>query len=626
MQRHGIARGGLGVLGLALALGVGWGRADTAGRGSEDRDRLVELRAAIAHHDELYFKKAVPEIADADYDRLKRELAALERSHPEWAQPPGVGDDRSGRFPPHVHRQPMLSLDKAYTEAEWRAFHAGVVARLGRKDLAFVVEPKYDGLAISLTYERGVLTRAATRGNGLEGDDVTDNIRTIATLPRQMRRAAADGSALGIPDLVELRGEVFVDDAEFTRLNATRVAEGAEPFAHPRNLAAGTLKSLDPEEVAARRLSVVVYGWGAWEGEAMPGSQQAFHALVRAWGLPGVEKFEVVTSDADAWRAVQAFGRVRAQLGFPIDGAVVKLDDVALRSRLGQGEHAPHWAIACKYEPERTVTRVRAITIQVGRTGLLTPVAELEPVTLGRTTVARATLHNREVLARRDVRVGDYVEIEKAGEIIPAVAAVLLDRRPAGTGRYEFPERCPACGLPVESKPGEAAVRCPNAGCPAQRQRRLEHFASAAAVDIRGLGPATIGILVGAGLAKSPGDFYRLRPADLAGLEGIGPPEAERLLDAIERSKRAELWRIIYGLGIPRIGAASSRKLAAACGSLESVAKLDRDAAVRVVGTAAADALMEFLAQPENRSDLETLGSFALPKTTGVTPSNTVLK
>ena len=613
----------MGVAGLWLALGVGLlGAEKSVGERTEQArplqmDRVTELRAEIAHHDELYFKEAAPEISDSDYDRLKRELAALEQAHPQWVQPAGVGDDRSGRFPAYVHRLPMLSLDKAYTEAEWRTFHAGVVARLGRKDLTFVVEPKYDGLAISLTYERGVLTRAATRGNGLVGDDVTDNVRTIAMLPQQLRRTAADGTSLSIPDFVELRGEVYVDEAEFARLNAARVAEGTEPFAHPRNLAAGTLKSLDPDEVAARRLSIVIYNWGAWVGGEVPVTQQAFHTQVRAWGLPGVGKFEVVTSAGDAWRAIQAFGRTRPQLGFPIDGAVVKLDEVALRSRLGQSDHAPHWAIAYKYEPERTVTRVRAITIQVGRTGLLTPVAELEPVMLGGTTIARATLHNREALARRDIRVGDFVEIEKAGEIIPAVASVLLDRRPEGTRRYDFPERCPACGSPVESKPGEAAVRCPNVGCRAQQQRRLEHFASTAAVDIRGLGPAMIGILVREGLVKTPGDFYRLRSADLDGVDGIGPRVAERLLAAIERSKRAELWRFIYGLGIPRIGVANSRKLAAACGSLEALVKLEKARIVEIVGSAATEPLVEFLARPENLADLETLRSVVPAEETG---------
>jgi len=595
-----------------LLAGMGLMAAEKTVERDVAHERLTELRAEIEHHDELYFQHDAPEISDADYDRLKRELAALEQAHPQWAHSSGVGDDRSGRFPTYVHRLPMLSLDKAYTESEWRAFHTGVIARLGRKNLTFVVEPKYDGLAVSLTYERGVLTHAATRGNGLEGDEVTANVRLIAQLPQQLRRKGADGAAIDVPELVELRGEVFVDDAEFTRLNAIRQAEGEEPFAQARNLAAGTLKSLDPAVLAARRLSVVIYNWGAWVGGTAPATQQAFHAQVKAWGLPGVGHFEVVTNSAGAWRAIQNFGRTRSQLGFPTDGAVVKLDDVGLRARLGQSDHAPHWAIAYKFEPARAVTRVRAITIQVVRTGLLTPVAELDPIKLGRTTVARATLHNRALLARRDLRVGDYVEIEKAGEIIPAVAGVLLERRPAGTKPYVFPERCPVCHFPVEARPGEAAVHCPNYHCPAQLQRRLEHFASAEAVNIAGLGPALISRLVGAGRVKAPGDFYRLRAADLAGVKGIGPRTAERLVAAIEHSKRAELWRVIHGLGIPRIGAANARKLAESCGNLEGLAKLDKGRMVEIVGLAAADSLAEYLARPENRADMETLQEFNL--------------
>ena len=612
MRWHATGKFGLAAAGMLLGIGAGLLRAEKTSAREDTRERMTELRAEIAHHDELYFQEAAPEISDAAYDRLKRELAALEAAHPQEVKPIGVGDDRSGRFPKYRHRELMLSLDKAYTETEWRAFYTGVVARVGRKNPTLVVEPKYDGLAISLIYERGVLTHAATRGNGLEGDDVTANVRMIAGLPQQLRRQAPDGTALDVPNLVELRGEVFVDDAEFKRLNAAREAEGEEPFAQPRNLAAGTLKSLDPAVLAERRLSVVLYNWGAWVGGAAPASQQAFHALVKAWGLPGVGSYEVVANSSAAWRAIQTFGRTRPQLGFPIDGAVVKLDDVGLRARLGQSDRAPHWAIAYKFEPARAVTRVRAITIQVGRTGLLTPVAELEPVKLGRTMVARASLHNRASLARHDVRVGDYVEIEKAGEIIPAVAGVLLDRRPGGTKAYGFPERCPACQFAVESNPGEVAVRCPNYHCPAQLQRRLEHFASAAGVNIAGLGPGLIEKLVHAGRIKAPGDFYRLRTADLVVIEGIGAKKAERLTAAIARSTRAELWRVLNGLGIPRIGATNARKLAEACGSLEALAKLDKARMVEVVGAAAADSLADYLDRPENRADLETLQSLNL--------------
>ncbi|HWA24122.1 MAG TPA: NAD-dependent DNA ligase LigA [Lacunisphaera sp.] len=598
-----------GATGWCFLLALRLAGAESGVTNSVAEARIAGLRAEIAHHDELYFKDADPEISDADYDRLKRELAALERDFPGRAGATGVGDDRSGRFPTRAHRQPMLSLNKAYTEGEWREFYAGTARRLGREEVGFVVEPKYDGLAISLVYERGALAHAVTRGNGLEGDDVTENVRQIAMLPKQLRRDASDHTSRDMPELVELRGEVYVDDAEFGRLNALRVAAGEEPFGHPRNLAAGTLKSVDADRVGARRLSVVIFGWGAWLGTPEPPSQQAFQSRIEAWGLPSVESCVPIASADDGWRAIQALGQRRPHLGFPIDGAVVKLDEVALRTRLGQDDHAPRWAIACKFEPERAITRVKDITIQVGRTGLLTPVAELEPVVLGRTTIARATLHNRGLLARRDVRIGDFVEIEKAGDIIPSVAAVLQEQRPPGTQRYEFPPQCPACGTTVASRPGESAVRCPNARCPAQLRRRLEHFASASAVDIHGLGPATIDALVAQGLVRAPADFYRLRPQDLEGLAAIGPQESKQLLGAIAGSRRAEIWRFICGLGIPRIGAGNARKLAQVCGSLEALVKLKRNQAVPIIGPAAADALGEFLERPENRAELEALGS-----------------
>lgn len=570
---------------------------------SSPRERIAELRTEIARHDELYFRKAKPEITDAAYDRLKRELAALEAAHPEFARAAeGVGDDRSGRFPVYAHRERMLSLAKAYTEAEWRAFHAKLTKQLGRPDLAFVVEPKYDGLAISLTYERGVFVRAVTRGNGTEGDDVTANARTIRELPARLK-----GEVGTLPALVELRGEIYLEQGEFDRINAERIAADEEPFAHPRNLAAGTLKSSDPAETAQRRLSVVIYSWGAWDGAAAPASQQAFHAQVRAWGLPGIVSYQLASSADEVWAAVRAIGQKRASLGFPIDGAVVKLDDTALRVRVGADEHAPRWAIACKYDPERAVTRLRGITWQVGRTGVLTPVAEFDPVALGGSTVARASLHNRAEIARRDLRIGDLVEVEKAGEIIPAVVGVKLAARPADSKPYPFPDRCPSCDTTLAEKPDEAALRCPNAHCSAQRQRRLEHFVSAQAVDIEGIGSATIAALIETGRVKSPADFYRLRREDLLRIPGIGEKTADRLLAEIGRSKEAELWRFIHGLGIPQIGAASAKKLALQCGDLAVLAGMAEKAAAGAVGPSAASALVEFMARPETRTDIRAM-------------------
>jgi len=594
-----------GVLVLALLAGDLCGGTSPTTNG--DRGRIDELRTAIAHHDEQYFKQAAPEISDAEYDRLKRELQGLEQAHPEWTQPARVGDDRSGRFATHAHGVRLLSLDKVYTEAEWRAFYADVTRRLGEAAVSFVLEPKYDGVAISLTYENGGLVRATTRGNGTEGDDVTENVRAIAGLPHELRRQLADGTPNPIPELVELRGEIYLTTAEFIRINAAREAAGEEVFAHPRNLAAGTLKSSEPMELARRELSVAIYGWGAWQGEGRPDSQQAFHGLVRSWGLPGVESHQVASSVAAGWAAIQAFGRRRAELGFPVDGVVLKLDRVALRERLGESDQAPRWAVACKYEPDRVVAHIRGITLQVGRTGVLTPVAEFEPVELGGVRVARATLHNRAAIARRDIRVGDFVEIARTGEVIPAVVAVQLEQRPAGTKPFVFPAQCPSCGGDLTAKPGEVAVRCLNVGCPDQRQRRLEHFASGAAVGITGLGPGTIARLIREGRGESAADLYRLKPEDLAGVPGLGPERAAELLAAIDRSRRAELWRFIHGLGISQIGPVNSRRLAETCGSLEDLVHWDEARLAAVVGAGAGRSVAEFLAQSRNRAELLAL-------------------
>lgn len=567
------------------------------------RRRIQELRTEIARHDDLYFKQAKAEISDSEYDRLKQELQFLEAAHPELsAPPPEVGDDRSGRFPTGVHRQRMGSLDKAYTETEWRAFHTKVTQELGRSDLVFVVEPKYDGLAISLTYERGVLVRAVTRGNGVEGDDVTANVRMIEALPPTLQ-----AGQLPPPVLVELRGEIYLDDAEFARLNAERESAGEVLFAHPRNLAVGTLKSADPAEVAERRLSIVLYGWGAWEGAKPPQSQLEFHGQLRAWGLPVVKGSRIVRTADEAWTAVRTLARGRTTLGFPTDGAVVKLDDTALRTRIGEGPTAPRWAVACKFEPEKAVTRLRAITIQVGRTGVLTPVAEFEPVELGGATVARATLHNRDEIKRHDLRIGDFIEVEKAGDIIPAVTGVQVQRRPAEAVPYVFPERCPSCQTAVAAKPGEVAVRCANTRCPAQRQRRLEHFASAPAVGLKGFGPATISALVRAGRLQGPADFYRLTRGDLLAVEGVGEKTADRLLAEIEASKQAELAGFIHGLSIPQVGAATAFELAELSGDLAGFGRLGGSRVVDAVGPAAAEAVADFLARSENQADIRGL-------------------
>lgn len=582
------------------------------------RQRIAALRTEIAHHDALYFQKAAPEITDAAYDTLKRELRALENAFPAeataTAQPVPIVDDHTDGFAKVAHRTPMLSLDKAYTEAELRAFCAKIAATLGHPT-NFVVEPKIDGLSVSATYEHGKFVRASTRGNGREGDDITANARMIRSLPHELRATNPDGTHNVIPDVIELRGEIFLSLAEFTRLNRERFAEGEPQLAHPRNIAAGTIKSRDPNETAERHLDVVFYGWGICEPtSAVPATQEAFHAQAKAWSLPILETYQIVHNADEAWTAVQALGQKRAKLVAPTDGAVLKLDDVVARTKFGESDHAPNWAIAYKYAPERAVTQLRSITIQVGRTGLLTPVAELAPVTLAGSTIARASLHNREQIARLDLRLGDFVFVERAGEIIPEIVGVDPTRRPAKTEPYAFPNKCPACGSPVIAAEDAAAVLCANStGCSAQLRERLAHFAGKSCVDIKGLGEATIAELIASGHVRNPADLYILKPETLTAISGFGKKSATQLLAEIEHSRRAELWRFINGLSIPRVGPATAKLLAKRFASLESLASAQPADFSADLGKATTQAINNYLAVPENRALVLALGKVIAP-------------
>ena len=598
----------LAVLSFATCLS-----AETPPAATDPLERIATLRAEIARHDELYFKQAAPEITDAEYDALKRELRELEAQFPAArpaAADPGaaVGGDRSGAFPTHRHRVPMRGLAKSHTEAELRRFFERVARSLGSAEIDFVVEPKYDGLAISVTYERGRLVRAVTRGDGNEGDVVTENLLACSGLPRAL--TDKDG-APPWPDLVEVRGEVFMTQVEFERLNADRVAAGQEPFAHPRNLAVGTLKSTDAAERDGRRLEVVFYGWGAWEpAGAAPESQRQLLGKLAAWGLPGPEWVRGAHGPAAVGREVRAIERARTGLGFPIDGAVVKVDAVALRRTLGESESGPAWAIAHKFEPERVETVLKAISLQIGRTGAVTPVAELEPVAIGGSTVARASLHNAREIARRDYRVGDTVKLEKAGEIIPVLVGVVLERRSPESRPFEFPAACPVCATALVEE-GSAAWRCPNRACPAQVKRRLEHFVSGAALNLRGFGPAVVEALVEQGRVKELDGLYCLSREQLLVATGGKSKVADKLAAEIERSRRAELWRVIHGLSLAETGAANARKLARHFTSLAAL----RDATaeqLRAAGLsgAAAERLARDLANPEVRALLTRLGEW----------------
>jgi DNA ligase (NAD+) len=566
----------------------------------QTRERTSILHAEIARHDALYFGKAAPEITDAQYDELKRELRSIEEEFPELASAAGLGDDRVAGFPSYRHRARMLGLNKCHTEAELKGFIAKVSRQLGREELVFLIEPKYDGLAISVTYEKGRLVRAVTRGNGSEGDDVTANLQALAALPRGLI-----GEYGRMPDVIEMRGEVYMTHAEFSRINREREAAGLEVFAHPRNLAVGTLKQELRTSQPERCLEVVFYGIGAVVPAGLaPPSQQALHGQIRAWGLPGVSEFHVVSTAPEAWARIQDLGRRRAQWPYPTDGAVVKLDDLRLQDELGATDEAPRGAIAYKFPPDRISTRVTGITLQIGRTGMLSPVAELEPMKIGGSTIRRATLHNRAEIARKDIRIGDFVFIERAGEIIPAITGVDLARRPAGTVAYVFPDDCPVCHSQLIT--GGATVRCPNYDCPAQVQRRLQHFISNGAVDIDGFGPALIESLTQQGTLSTPADLYVLTREQLVTV--TSPKSADKILAAITASKHRELWRFIHGIGVPEVGPASSKAMARHFPSLSAWVNAGvEDYQNSGINEAASRAALVFFAREENRQNVEAL-------------------
>ena len=609
------------------------------------QERLRALREEIRRHDELYYRQATPEISDREYDRLKKELENLEREDaqldlfadaPEPAsdpEPPSptltVGDDRLDAFESHSHLAPMLSLDNTYDRAEFFEFDQRLRRHL-KDDLPdkerdapfpYVVEPKLDGVAISLTYERGELVRAVTRGNGAQGDVVTQNLLHVENLPKRLAGRTP-------PDLVEIRGEVYITHAEFLRINAEREAADESLYANPRNLCAGTIKLLDPKEARTRRLEIVLYGLGHCEPTAAFLNQSDFHQAIRDWKLPTVENLWQAKGPEEAWTAIQALDALRQDYAYPTDGAVVKLDSLALQRRAGATAKAPRWAIAYKFETEQKETLLEAIHTQVGRTGTVTPVAHLVPVFVAGSTVSRATLHNADEIARKDLREGDVVVIEKAGEIIPQVVRFIPEERPSEARPYVFPKSCPACETELLRAEGETAIRCPNGSCPAQVRERIEYYASRNCMDVENLGQAVVEQLVERNLVRDPADLYDLRREDLLELEGFAEKSADNLLSALEESKTRELWRLLRGLGVKHVGAAAAKDLARELGSLRAIAEASEDAltAMDGIGEIMAASIRAFFAEEENLAllaRLETRGltvATATPEAGAETP------
>jgi len=558
--------------------------------------RLPQLRQEIEEHNRLYYQKAEPKITDQEFDALLRELVELENQHPELATEDSptrhVGGQPLEQFLPAPHLVRMQSLDNTYSESELTDFVNRVAKLLPGEEFALTVEPKVDGVAISLLYENGRLVRAATRGDGVTGDDVTENIKTISSIP---------DPAPGLPSgRIEIRGEIYLPKARFAEINEERDEAGLPAFANPRNAAAGSLKQLDSKIVASRGLQGLFYGFGAFPGDEVK-TGSAFIQQLSDAGFPVPDTFWKATNIAEALSAIHALGEVRHDFAYETDGAVLKVDSLAQRDQLGSTSKAPRWAIAYKYQPEREATRLLDITIQVGRTGVLTPVAELEPVVVSGSKVSRATLHNEEEVHRKDIRIGDRVMIEKAGEVIPAVVAVLTKERTGEERPFVMVTHCPSCGGSVAKEEDQVAHRCTNPSCPAQLLRRLEHFASRGAMDIEGLGESMVAQLVTSGLVQDIPGIYRLTPPALLTLERVGEKSAANLVAAIDGSKQRTLWRLLFGLGILHVGAVAARKLAAHFGSLDRLAAATEEELQTVddVGEIMAKSIRKWFANPK---------------------------
>jgi DNA ligase (NAD+) len=580
---------------------------------------LAGLAAEIAKHDRAYYERDAPLISDAEYDALRRRNAAIEARFPHLIRPDSpstrIGTAPESGFAKIRHRVPMLSLDNAFGAEEFAEFCARARRFLGLRDekLRFVGEPKIDGLSISLTYENGRLTRGATRGDGTEGEDVTANLRTIKSVPEKLRGKA--------PGFIEIRGEIFMTKADFLTLNEAQAKSGSKIFANPRNAAAGSLRQLDPSITASRPLSLFAYAMGE-ASENVADTHWDYLDRLRHWGFTVNPLSRLLKDESEAASFQEEMATARSGLGYDIDGVVYKIDDLALQRRLGFVGRAPRWAIAWKFPAEQATTVLEDIRIQVGRTGALTPVAVLQPVNVGGVLVARATLHNEDEIARKDVRIGDTVVLQRAGDVIPQIVSVVTEKRPKGAKQFQMPDRCPVCGSHAVRPPGEAVRRCTGGlTCPAQTVERLIHFVSRPAFDIDGLGEKTIREFHEDRLIRGPADIFRLpdHEAEIAKREGWGETSARNLSRAVRARKKIPLARFIYALGIRRIGETNAKLLARHYGdfdtwraqmlaatTLGSEARSELGSIVGI-GPAIAEELVDFFAEQRNLRTLDEL-------------------
>ena len=585
----------------------------------EPAERVEELRAQIAYHNQKYHQEDAPEIADADFDTLVQELRTIEEEHPDLLAPDSptqqVGSAPSVLFASVEHRVPMMSLDNAFDLDELQAW-VDRVARIdpGVVGADFQCELKIDGLAMSLTYEDGRFVRAATRGDGTTGEDVTHNVATVRSIPHTLVWPKKRGP---VPRVLEARGEVYMPVTAFEELNRRQMEAGLKIFANPRNSAAGSLRQKDAAVTASRELSMWAYQIGALEGGPELHSQSDALSLLRDCGLPVNPEIKVVHGVDEVFALCTHWREHRHDLDYEIDGVVVKVDDLNLQRRLGATSHAPRWAIAFKFPPEERTTKLQQIMVSIGRTGRATPFAVLEPVFVGGSTVGLATLHNEDQVRLKDVRPGDTVVVRKAGDVIPEVVGPVLSARKRGARLWKFPTACPSCGQPLVRLEGESDTFCTNLECPAQRVQRMVHFASRGAMDIEGLGEKRVVQLVEAGLVSDVGDIYALAGPTLIEIERMGELSAENLLGAIESSKAQPLSRVLVGLGVRHLGPTGSRALARTYGTLDAItaASVEELAAVDGIGTVIAESVVEFLGAKTNGAVLDKLKAAGLALT-----------
>lgn len=576
---------------------------------AETITRIDALREEIAYHNRRYYQFDDPEISDAEYDRLMQELVALEASVPglDLSDSPTqrVGAAPLEKFGTLTHATPMLSLANAFSHEDMLEFDGRIRRLLDTEEpIGYVVELKMDGVAVNLLYEDGVLVSGATRGDGERGEDITHNIRTIGSIPLKLKQT----SAAGIPRRIEVRGEIYLEIEPFRRLNRRREEAGEAPFANPRNAAAGSLRQLDPRITRRRPLNIFCYGVGYTEGIAFETHWQILKTL-KDWGFPVNERARQAQDIQDCIAYYDKMAADRETLPYEIDGVVIKVDAIALQGSLGMVSRSPRWAVACKFPPTQETTVVERIDVQVGRTGVLTPVAIMKPVPLGGVVVSRATLHNEDEIRKKDVRVGDTVVIQRAGDVIPEVVKVITAKRPADSAAFEMPTTCPVCGSKVVRLEGEAGTRCLEFDCPAQIKLRLVHFASRGGMDIEGMGEAMANLLVDSGTVKDPADLYRIPRERLLTFERMGEKSADNLLAAIERSKKPSFDRFLYALGIRNVGEHLARVLAARFETVEALMNATEDEllAVHDIGPEVAAGIVRYFENPSNRRTVDRL-------------------